>query len=126
MSINKVFISGNLCDDCSKHGSSDSPVVMFTVAVNDRVKNGDEWEDRPNFIDCKMFGNYAKAVSASLKKGVRVAVDGALREEKWQDNEGNNRRKLSIIVTNIEIMVAKADGKPNKSGKKSNSDGEAW
>lgn len=115
MSINKVYISGNLADDCTKHGSSENPVVMFTVAVNDRVKSGDEWVEKPNFFDCKVFGNYAKALAPSLKKGTRVTLEGSLQQEKWEDKDGNKRSK--VVIKAGEIVTATS--KPAK-------DGESW
>ena len=125
MAINQVIISGNLCDDCAKKGTAENPVVLFTVAVNDRVKSGDEWVEKPNFIDCKMFGNYAKALASSLKKGVRVAVDGRLQQDKWEDDEGNKHSKLSVRVNNLEVFAPKSDAEASKKGKKAKS-AEEW
>lgn len=125
MTINQVTISGNLCDDCAKKGSSENPVVLFTVAVNERVKSGDEWVEKPNFIDCKMFGNYAKALAPSLKKGVRVAVDGKLVQDKWENEDGNKCSKLSVRVNNLEVFAPKADAEAPKKAKKAKNS-EEW
>lgn len=125
MTINQVTISGNLCDDCAKKGNAENPLVLFTVAVNERVKSGDEWVEKPNFIDCKMFGNYAKALASTLKKGVRVAVDGKLVQDKWEDEEGNKRSKLSVRVNNIEVFAPKVNTETPKKAKKAKSS-EEW
>lgn len=109
MTINQTTISGNLCDDCKKHGKADNAVVLFTVAVNERVKNGDEWIEKPNFIDCKVFGNYAKALADSLKKGVRVVVSGKLVQDKWEDNDGNKHSRISVKADNIEVLAQKRE-----------------
>ena len=57
--INRLEISGNLTRDPEvRSTASGMTVLSFGVAVNDRVKNNqtDEWEDKPNFVDCTMFG----------------------------------------------------------------------
>ena len=133
MTINKVFISGNLASDCEKHGSEKNPVVLFTVAVNERFYVDDEAEERTHWIDCKIFGNYAKALAPSLKKGARVTVEGSLDQSKWQDDEGNNHSKLSVKCANVEISAArekateeKEENKVSKKTKKNDKKGSEW
>ena len=106
MSINKVFISGNLTRDPEMRTTQGGTVVMgFGVAVNDRRKNPQtgQWEDVPNYVDCTMFGNRASAVSQYLGKGAKVSIEGKLRWHSWQDQNGNNRSKLDVIVDEIEF-----------------------
>lgn len=106
MSINKVFISGNLTRDPEMRTTQGGTVVMgFGVAVNDRRKNPQtgQWEDVPNYVDCTMFGNRASAVSQYLSKGTKVSIEGKLRWHSWQDQNGNNRSKLDVIVDEIEF-----------------------
>ena len=74
MNINRVIISGNLTRDPELRSTqSGMAVLSFGVAVNDRYKNQQtgEWEDRPNFVDCTMFGNRANSLAQYLSKGTR-------------------------------------------------------
>lgn len=108
MSINKVFISGNLTRDCELRATQGgTEVLTFGMAVNDRRKNPQtgEWEDRPNFVDCAIFGKRADSLSKILHKGMKVSVEGKLRYQQWQDkNSGQKRSKLSVVVDEIEFM----------------------
>lgn len=107
MSINKVLISGNLTRDPETRRTAGGTAVMsFGVAVNDRARNQQtgEWEDRPNFVDCVMFGTRAEAVGRYLSKGSKVAIDGKLRWSQWQAQDGSKRSKLEVIVDEIEFM----------------------
>ena len=106
MSINKVFISGNLTRDPEMRTTQGGTVVMgLGVAVNDRRKNPStgQWEDVPNYVDCTLFGNRASAVSQYLTKGTKVTIEGRLRWHQWQDQNGNNRSRLDVIVDEIEF-----------------------
>ena len=112
MSINRVSISGNLTRDPeTRHTNGGMAVLSFGVAVNDRAKNPqtNEWEDRPNFVDCVMFGTRAEAVSRYLSKGSKVAIDGKLRYSSWE-KDGQRRSKLEVIVDEIEFMSRREDG----------------
>lgn len=106
MSINKAIISGNLTRDPEARQTAGGMTVLnFGVAVNERVKNkqSGEWEDRPNFIDCVMFGTRAEAVSRFIGKGSKVAIEGKLRWSQWE-TDGQKRSKIEIIVDEIEFM----------------------
>lgn len=106
MAINRVNISGNLTrEPVLRMTASQSFVLNFTVAVNDRRKNQQtgEWEDCPNFVDCTVFGTRAEALNRYLHKGTKVAVEGKLRYSVWE-KDGEHRSKLSVIVDEIEFL----------------------
>lgn len=111
MSINRVNISGNLTRDPEmRHTASGMQVLSFGMAVNDRAKDANgEWVDRPNFIDCTMFGARAEAVSRYISKGSKVAVEGKLRWSQWE-RDGQKRSKIEVIVDEIEFMSRREDG----------------
>ena len=107
MSINKAIISGNLTRDPElRQTAGGANVLSFSVAVNERVLNKqmNEWEDRPSFIDCVMFGKRAESVSRFISKGSKVTIEGKLRQSTWQAQDGSNRSKLEIIVDELEFM----------------------
>lgn len=111
MSINRVVISGNITRDPELRSTQGGmEILALGVAVNDRVKgeNG-QWTDRPNFIDCVMFGNRAKSVSRFLSKGSKVAIEGKLRWSQWE-RDGQRRSKIEVIVDEIEFMASRGDG----------------
>lgn len=107
MSINRVCISGNLTRDPELRSTASGMAVMnFGVAVNDRAKNPQtgEWEDRPNFVDCVMFGARAEKLSRYLSKGSKVAIEGKLRFSQWQAQDGSKRSKLEVVADDLEFM----------------------
>lgn len=109
MSINRVVISGNLTRDGELRttpGGTD--VLALGVAVNDRAKNQQtgQWEDRPNFIDCVMFGNRAQSLAPYMARGAKVAIEGKLRWSQWE-KDGQKRSKLEVVVDEIEFMSAR-------------------
>ena len=109
MSINRVCISGNLTRDSElRQLRNGTPVLSFSVAVNDRRKNPQtgEWEDVPNYVDCTLFGARAERLDTWLPKGRKVAVEGKLRYSSW-DTEHGKRSKLEVIVDELELMTAR-------------------
>jgi single-strand DNA-binding protein len=112
MSINKVVITGNLTRDPELRATpSGTPVLAFSMAVNDRRKNpsSGDWEDVPNYIDCSLFGSRAEGLSKYLSKGSKVGVDGKLRWSSWE-KDGQKRSKVDVTVDNIELLTPRNGG----------------
>ena len=113
MSINKVFISGNLTRDAEmRMTQSGMAVVSFGVAVNDRKKNSQtgEWENVPNFVDCVVYGKYGEALQKKLVKGAAVVIQGHLHYSSWE-RDGVKRSKLEVIADEIpEIRQPQTQG----------------
>ena len=115
MSINRVNISGNLTRDPDLRATAGgSQVLSFGVAVNDRAKNPQtgEWEDRPNFVDCVVFGKRAESLNNLLSKGMKVAVSGRLRYSSWETQDGQKRSKLEVVVDEVEFFAQKKPQNP--------------
>ena len=106
MSINRVFVTGNLTRDAElRDTQGGTSYLRMGVAANDRRKNQQtgQWEDYPNFVDCVMFGTRAEAIARYLTKGTKVAVDGSLRYSSWEC-DGQRRSKLEVAVRDVEFM----------------------
>lgn len=120
MGINRVIISGNLTRDAELRSTqSGLSVLNFGIAVNDRVKNQQtgEWTDRPNFIDCVLFGKRADSLANILHKGSKIALEGKLRYSSWENDQGQKRSKLEVLVDEVELMSQRngAQGQQNVS-----------
>lgn len=104
--LNTVSIGGNLCRDAELRATASGMAVLtFSVAVNESRKNRQtgEYEDYPNYVDCTMFGRRAESVSRYLTKGTYVALTGRLHQNRWQNEDGQNRSKLEVTVDNIHF-----------------------
>lgn len=106
-SINTVTVSGNLTRDAElKATASGAQLITFSVAVNDRAKDSQgQWVDRPNYIDCTLWGNHVQNLAPHMTRGTRVCASGRLRQDSWEDRQtGQKRSKVGITVTDVEIL----------------------
>lgn len=111
MAINRVIIEGNLTRDAEVRATpTGTPVSSFTVAVNEKRKDGNgEYVDAPVFVRCSMFGTRAEKVSKWLTKGKKVTIDGKLRYSEWMKDD-EKRSMLSVMVDEIEFSGSRKDG----------------
>ena len=113
MSINKVFLTGNLTREPEqKQTAGGTAILSFGLAVNDRVKNqAGEWTDKANFVDCIMFGSRGAKVAPYIHKGSKVSVSGKLSYSAWDDKQtGQKRSKLEVVIDDIEFMSKSEQG----------------
>jgi single-strand DNA-binding protein len=102
--INHVVLVGRLTRDAElKYTAGGQAVCKFSVAVNRRRKNGDQWVDEANFFDVVLWGRQGEALNQYLVKGKVVGVDGELRQDRWEQ-EGQNRSKVEIVAANIQLL----------------------
>lgn len=113
MSINKVVITGNLGGEPElRTTASGKEVLTFSVAVNDRVPDGNGgWKDKANWVGVVVFGKRAASLANILAKGTKVAIDGKLSYSQWEDN-GRKRSKLEVVASDIDICIGKAQESP--------------
>ena len=117
MSINKVVLSGNLTRDCElRSTASGSTILVFGIAVNERIKRGEEWEDYPNFFECVMFGKRAESISKIMAKGVKVVLSGRLRYSSWENKDGQRRSKVEVIAEEVDLMQRRGNGEGTRGG----------
>ena len=57
--------------------------------------------DETDFIDVTLWGKTAEISAQHLTKGRFVNVQGRLKQDKWQDKDGNNRYSMSVVADNI-------------------------
>lgn len=111
--MNKVFILGYLVRDAEmRYANNGSGVANVTVAVNR------SYGEETDFIDATIWdrGNYKQAeYNKDAQKGDLVLVKGELRQDRWEDNDGNKRSKLKINADKVVNFTQKPNNSQNNS-----------
>lgn len=104
--VNNVTLIGRLtADPMLKYLPSGSAVVEFSIANNYYVstKNANE----VNYFDVVAFGKTAETISKYLTKGKQIAINGSLRQDRWQDKDTNTTKsRIRIIVNSMQMLGA--------------------
>ena len=104
--FNKVVLVGNLTRDIElRYTPSGTSIGSCAIAVTRRFSamNGEKKEETC-FIDISFFGRTAEIANQYLSKGSKVLIEGRLRLEQWNDQNGQSRSKHSIAVENMEML----------------------
>lgn len=113
--VNHVVLIGHLTRDADlKYTSGGTPVSKFSIAINKRKKQGEEWVDEASFFDIVLWGKSAENINNFLVKGKQVAVEGELHQNRWEQ-EGQNRSKVEIIANNVQLLGGSEGQSKNQS-----------
>jgi len=104
--FNKVLLMGNLTRDPElSYLPSQTAVVEFGLAITRKFKKQDgSWAEDTCFVDCQMFGKRAETIQKYFKKGEPIFVEGRLKFDSWQGQDGAKRTKLRVFVENFEFV----------------------
>lgn len=101
--MNKAIIVGNLTKDIEPRMASNNKLVAdFTLAVN-------ESKDVCDYIDCVAWEQNAENLAKYVAKGQKVLVEGRIKTNKWQDQNGQNRYRTYLRVDRIEFLASKSN-----------------
>lgn len=94
-----MVLSGNLTADPNVSASASGLYISrFTVAVNEYRKQ----EKSTSFFECTAFGKTAEFMQNYLKKGNKVVLEGRLNQQRWENQEGEKRSKIVVLVDRLE------------------------
>lgn len=105
MDLNQFHLIGRLVRDVEiKSTPNGVTVARISLANNQKVKRNGQWQDVTNFFDIAIFGKSANNLAQYLTKGKQIAVSGAMKQDRWTDNAGNNRTKISLIASQLQLL----------------------
>ncbi|MDA3644380.1 single-stranded DNA-binding protein [Saccharopolyspora indica] len=124
-----ITIVGNLTADPElRFTASGAAVANFTVASTPRTfdRQSGEWKDgQALFLRCNIWRQPAENVAESLTRGMRVLVQGRLRQRSFETKEGEKRTVFELEVDEIGPALRYATAKVNKVTRSSNAQPES-
>lgn len=110
--VNKVILVGNLgADPEVKYLEGDKVVAKLRLATTESYKdrNGNR-VDQTEWHDLEMWDGQAKIAEQYLKKGSQLYVEGKIKTDTWQDEQGQNRYRTKIRVQSFTMLGSRQDG----------------
>ena len=110
-SYNRIILCGNLTADPEMaYAASGTAICKMRMAVNERVKSqSGEWVERPCYVDVTVFGNQAEPCNQYLSKGSPILLEGKLRYETWEAQDGGKRSKHSVVADRVQFLSTRSD-----------------
>lgn len=108
--INKVILIGNLTRDPEvAHLPNGTCKTSFSIATSET------WEDKltqekkedVQYHNITTYRRLAEVCGQYLKKGAKVYIEGKLKTDKWQDQQGNDKYKTYVEAREMQMLDRK-------------------
>jgi single-strand DNA-binding protein len=110
MNINRIIINGKLvANPTLRETTSGTPVASGTIANNEFFSDADgERQQVTTFVDVTVWGKSAENFSSMAKKGQDVIIEGQLRRNDWETEDGQKHSKHFVKAESWQFTQAKA------------------
>ncbi len=104
--INLVILVGNLGDEPQvRYDQGGNPIANISLATTETWKDrNNEKQQATEWHRVVFFGKLAGVAEQYLHKGDKVYIEGSIRTNKWQDNEGNQRQSTEIRGRKLQML----------------------
>ncbi|MCO4330291.1 single-stranded DNA-binding protein [Staphylococcus hyicus] len=108
---NSVILTGRITKDLELKPAGQTQVTNFSMAVDNPFK-----KDDASFFDIVAFGKTAELLNNYCGKGSKILIEGTLKQDRFQDKEGNNRSVVRVIANRVEFLDSKgqSNGQPKR------------
>jgi single-strand DNA-binding protein len=122
-----ITVVGNLVDDPElRFTPSGAAVANFRIASTPRTldRQTNEWKDGDAlFLSCAVWRQAAENVAESLQKGMRVVVQGRLKQRQYETREGEKRTVVELDVDEVGPSLKYATAKVTRTTRSGGSGG---
>ena len=116
MNINRVLLIGNLTVQPELVEAGKTKIVNASLAHHQFFENGqEERQEVTTFVEIKLWGVSAENFAKHARRGQEILVEGGLRQDRWEDDQGNKRSKLYVNVSTWQFAQRKNDESAAKS-----------
>ena len=99
-SFNKVILMGNLTRDPETRVTATGLTICklgLAVSRSFTTKDGERREEA-TFVDIDAFGKQAEVITKYFRKGKPILIEGRLKLDQWESNEGQKRSKMGCLL----------------------------
>ncbi len=105
--MNKIILIGNLTRNLELKYTSTNKAVLDTNLAVQRPRINQNGERETDFINIQVWGKQAENLSKYCGKGSKIAIEGELRIDTYEKNDGSKGYKTYVLVSNVEFLDTK-------------------
>lgn len=118
--LNNLTLIGRVCQTVGADERSfgyvgnGSARANVNIAVNRAKKVNGQWTEETYFFPVTIWGKTAENLKPYLVKGQQICVSGFLKQDKWQDQNGNKQSRISIVAETVQLCGSRQNGQPQE------------
>lgn len=118
--VNKVILIGNVgADPEVRYLDGGVAVARFSLATTESYKNKNgERVDQTEWHNIVLWRNLAEIAEKYVKKGMKLYIEGRIRNRTWEDQNGVKKYMTEIQGDNMQMLSPKGDNGEYAGGNK--------
>jgi single-strand DNA-binding protein len=111
--FNKVILLGNLTRDPElRYTPQGAAVCEFALALNYQYTNKQTGQkvEEVSFIEIVAWGKTGEICAEYLKKGRQVMIEGRLKQDRWEAQDGKKMSKVRVTAENVQFVGSRPAG----------------
>ena len=109
--LNSVLVEGNLTKDPQLAKTPAGTMVCnFSIASNRYYKQDKEQRHEVSYFGVEAWAKVAERCNEYLNKGRGVRVVGRLKQDRWNDEDGQRHDRIKIVAEHVEFKPRAAAG----------------
>ncbi len=104
--LNRVTLMGHLTADPKFNTTpGGAEVSNIGLALNNTwVDKEGQRQTETTFVDAEAWGKTATTIEQFFSKGDPILIEGRLKQDRWQDKQGQNRSALKVVVERFHFV----------------------
>ena len=103
--MNKSIVVGNIGQTPTLRSMPDgTAVTSVSVCANEVTGSGENRTETPVWYKAHFFGSPAETITEYFQKGDPIYVEGRLRPELWQGDDGKTRLNLNLNKCEFQFL----------------------
>lgn len=107
--LNRVSIIGRTTREIGEKDYGYTPNGKAKLNLSIAVNEGYGENKSVSYFDVTYWGKPAEAIKAYITRGKQLAIDGRLKQDRWE-KDGRKNTRVYIIADSIQLLGGNSDG----------------
>lgn len=129
MSVNRVFLLGNVGSDPEIRESNGGKFATFRLATTDKgytKRDGTQVPERTEWHNIVANSNIVGVIENYVRKGTKLYIEGKLRTRKYTARDNTERTVTEIYIDNLELLGGKPQEQNTNQQRYQNASQQNW
>ena len=129
MSVNRVFLLGNVGSDPEIRESNGGKFATFRLATTDKgytKRDGTQVPERTEWHSIVANSNIVGVIENYVRKGTKLYIEGKLRTRKYTARDNTERTVTEIYIDNMELLGGKPQEQNSNQQRYQNASQQNW
>jgi single-strand DNA-binding protein len=111
MDLNAIAVIGRMTKDIAEGDFGYIPSGKAKLNISIAVNDGYGENKTVSYFDVTIWGKPAETLKQYLGKGKQVAIEGRLKQDRWE-KDGQKRSRVYIIANNVQLLGGNTESAP--------------